>query len=63
MALLDIHLLGSAPLRARSAEVTAIDDTTRRFGFSLAFISTSPSLDFGTTAAPTCVKQPSVPTP
>ena len=31
MALLDIHLLGSAPLRARSAEVAAIDDTTRRF--------------------------------
>ncbi len=31
MAVLDIHLLGSAPLRARSTEVAAIDEATRRF--------------------------------
>lgn len=31
MALLDIHLLGSPPLRARSAELGAVDDRTRQF--------------------------------
>ncbi len=31
MALLDIHLLGSPPLRARSAELGAVDDQTRQF--------------------------------
>ncbi|MBL8988977.1 MAG: peptide deformylase [Gemmatimonadetes bacterium] len=31
MALLDIHLLGSAPLRARSAEVATVDDPMRQF--------------------------------
>ena len=30
MALLDIHLLGSPPLRARSAELGAVDDRTRQ---------------------------------
>lgn len=31
MALLDIHLLGSPPLRARSAELDVVDDRTRQF--------------------------------
>jgi peptide deformylase len=31
MALRDIHLLGSAPLRVRSGEVTAFDDHLRQF--------------------------------
>ncbi len=31
MALRDIHLLGSAPLRARSAEVPVVDDLLRQF--------------------------------
>ncbi len=31
MSLLDIHLLGSPPLRARSAELESVDDRTRQF--------------------------------
>lgn len=31
MALLDLHLLGSAPLRQRSVEITEVDDELRRF--------------------------------
>lgn len=31
MALLDIHLLGSPPLRQRCAEITEVDDDLRRF--------------------------------
>lgn len=31
MALLDIHLLGSAPLRQRAAEIAEVDDDLRRF--------------------------------
>ena len=31
MAVLDIHLVGSAPLRARSTELAAVDDAIRRF--------------------------------
>lgn len=31
MAVLDIHLVGSAPLRTRSTELAAVDDVIRRF--------------------------------
>lgn len=31
MALLDIHLLGSPPLRVRSSELATVDDATRQF--------------------------------